>query len=110
MLPTDFAPPTTLALGRVADRRARQFWDPDHVMALKMAADAHPPQPEQDCCSRNDILWDLAAVYPSSVRWTDRLPPATLFNGPVADVVGAIGRAVEHQPAKGSVVIPPPVG
>jgi hypothetical protein len=51
-----------------------------------LAADARDPQPEQDCCIRKSVLWDLAAVYPPGVKWTDRVPPATFFNGPVVKV------------------------
>ena len=86
MLPTDLAPPITAVLGRVSDTRARQYWDPDHLLAKRMAADARSPQPEQDCCQRNGILWDLAAVYPKGAVWNDRMPAATIFNGPVADM------------------------
>jgi hypothetical protein len=55
-----------------------------------MKKDARSPQPEQDCCVRSGILWDLAAVYPAGALWSDRMPPATLFNGPVVDVIPAI--------------------
>jgi hypothetical protein len=52
-------------------------------MALRLAADAHDPQPKQDCCLRNDFLWDLAALYPPGVEWKDTMPPGSFFNGPV---------------------------
>lgn len=86
ILSTDWSPPSTFALNRIPDLRARQFWDPDHVVAKKLAADKREPQPEQECCERGGILWDLAAVYPRGATWSDRVPPAVLFNGPVVDV------------------------
>jgi len=32
---------------------------------------------------KNDVLWDLAAVYPQDRQWTEALPAAVLFDGPV---------------------------
>ena len=98
MLATDVAPPVTAVLRRVSDARARQYWDPNHLLARQLAADARRPQPEPECCERSGILWDLAAVYPAGSRWEERLPPATFFNGPVADVADAIGAAVLRPP------------
>ena len=86
ILPTDQAPPLSSVLGRMADVRVQQYWDPRHMISEQMKKDARPPQPSQDCCVRNGHLWDLAAVYPAGATWTDRLPTATLFNGSVVDV------------------------
>jgi hypothetical protein len=94
MLATDLAPPITAVLRRVSDRRAQQYWDPDHLVAKQLAADARPPQPEPDCCERNGVLWDLAAVYAKGARWDERMPPAILFNGSVVDAADAIATAV----------------
>lgn len=88
--PMDWAPPVNAVLRRVPDRRAQQYWDPDHVVAKQLARDARPPQPVPDCCDKSGILWDLAAVYAKGVTWTDRMPPAVVFNGPVVDVVQSI--------------------
>lgn len=60
------------------------------------------PKRSAECCSRDDILWDLAAVYPPSVAWTDRPPPATIFNGPVVDVAGTVEAALTRQPVPGA--------
>jgi len=70
----------------IRDGRARQYWDPNHVVAKKLAADRRTPQPEEECCERAGILWDLVAVYPRGAAWNDRMPVAVLFNGPVIDV------------------------
>jgi hypothetical protein len=70
-------------LARLKDSRARQYWDPQHLLALRLAKDARAPQPKQDCCLRDDFLWDLAALYPPGAEWKDSLPPATFFNGPI---------------------------
>jgi len=72
-------------MARLKDSRARQYWDPKHLLALRLAADAPASQPKQDCCTRGNILWDLAAVYPAGAEWKDSLPAATFFNGPVVE-------------------------
>ncbi len=98
ILPTDWAAPTTFALHRMKDRRAQQYWDPNHLVARKLAADARSPQPAHECCDQSGVLWDLAAVYPKGVLWGDRMPVATVFNGPVSDVKSAIESALAAPP------------
>jgi hypothetical protein len=94
MLPTDWSAPSGYVLRRLSDARVQQYWDPNHVLATQMKKDAGPPQPAQDCCERSEILWDLAAVYPTGSVWSDRMPPAVVFNGPVVDVIDAIEKAL----------------
>ena len=100
IIQTDFAPPTTGVLGRTSDRRVQQYWDGEHVLATRMAADARAPQPEQDCCVKGGVLWDLAAVYPKGATWSDRMPTATVFNGPVVDIIEAIDAALAEQSSR----------
>lgn len=92
--PWDVAPPGRWVMSTLSDPRARQFWDPRHLIAQRLAADARPPQPTEDCCTRQGTLWDIAAVYPAGATWTDRIPPAVVFNGPIIDVADAIESAV----------------
>jgi hypothetical protein len=94
ILATDWRPPTTGTLGRLADQRVRQFWDKEHLMALRLARDARPPQPEESCCERAGVLWDLAAVYPAGAQWHDALPVAAVFDGPVFRVTAKIEGAL----------------
>lgn len=94
MLPTDWAPPASSVLRRLSDGRVQQYWDPNHLLAAQMKKDAREPQPVQDCCIRSGTLWDLAAVYPPGSIWSDRMPAATVFNGPVVDVTDAIEDAL----------------
>jgi hypothetical protein len=94
MLPTDWAAPARSVLSRLSDQRVQQYWDPNHLLAAQMKKDARAPQPVQDCCIRSGILWDLAAVYPAGSTWSDRMPAATMFNGPVLDVTDAIENAL----------------
>jgi hypothetical protein len=92
---SDVAPPISSVLHRLSDSRVRQFWDRKHVLSAQMMKDARPPQPVQDCCERSGHLWDLAAVYPAGATWTDRLPPATIFNGPVVDLADSLTAALD---------------
>jgi hypothetical protein len=98
MLPTDWQSPTSGVLARLKDSRARQYWDPRHLLAFRLAADAHDPQPKQNCCLRDNILWDLAALYPAGAEWKDSLPPATFFNGPVVKQKHALESALNLTP------------
>jgi hypothetical protein len=68
------------------------------VLATQMKDDARAPQPVQDCCVRSGILWDLAAVYPPGSTWSDRMPQALVFNGPVVDVIPMIEAALAAVP------------
>lgn len=85
ILQADWTRPTSGVLARVADTRAQQYWDPGHLTAAKMAEalKADPQHPEPRCCTSNDILWDLIAVYPRGVTWNTTLPRATYIDGPV---------------------------
>src|ERR1017187_6578037 len=83
MLATDWQSPTSGVLARLKDVRARQYWDPGHLLAKRLGADARDPQPKQACYLRKSILWELAAPSPPGVEWKDVFPAATFFNGPV---------------------------
>lgn len=94
ILVTDWSKPGNRVLGRITDSRARQIWDSQHLVAKQLAKDARPPQPEQECCMNDGILWDLAAVYPPDAQWKEAMPPAVLFNGTVVDMEQQIEAAV----------------
>ena len=94
ILMTDMTLPGRWALSTLSDSRVQQFWDPSHLISQKLKADARPPQLEPECCEQRGTLWDLAAVYPAGATWTDRVPPAVVFNGPIVDVTSAIETAI----------------
>lgn len=87
ILATDLTPPISAVLERMPDLRVRQYWDPNHLVAKQLASDARPPQQKEACCVKDGILWDLVAIYPKGALWTERMPPASLFNGTVVDVI-----------------------
>lgn len=83
----DWQRPTTAALARLSDPRVSQFWDHDHRLANQIEKDAVASQGRPNCCEAKNILFDLAAVYPAAGKWSDRLPPPTVFDGPIVNVV-----------------------
>ena len=100
ILVTDLAAPISSVLRRMADVRVQQYWDRGHALSEQMKKDARPPQPTEDCCERRGHLWDLAAVYPPGATWTDRMPAATIFNGPVVDITDQLARALSDGAAQ----------
>jgi hypothetical protein len=94
ILASDFTAPNTLVLRRIGDPRARHYWDKEHVLAKRIGRDARPPQSETRCCRQEEILWDIAAVYPKGARWDATMPPAIVFDGPVLYVTDEINRAL----------------
>ena len=92
ILATDWRPPSGSTLARIADGRARQFWDPKHVVSgeLKIRASRTPPEPKPDCCVQKGFYWDEAILYPVGAHWKDA--SASLFwNGPVVKVIPLLG-------------------
>ena len=94
ILASDFMAPTTGALRRISDARARHYWDEDHVLAKVMKRDARSPQPKEECCENDGVLWDLVAIYPPGARWEARMPPAMMFDGPVYRLTEKINAAL----------------
>jgi hypothetical protein len=94
ILPTDVSKPISIVLNRLSDSRVTQFWDKGHVLATRMAADARAPQPTQECCIRNNHLWDLVAFYPANVKWGSQMPTAMVFDGPVVRIEDEIRKAL----------------
>ena len=82
MLPTDWSRPSGWVQSRISDPRVAQFWDRDHLVAKELRQQF--PSSQAICCQRSGILWDFAALYPSSVQWGNAVP--VYFGGAVVDV------------------------
>jgi hypothetical protein len=92
ILPTDWRPPSSSTLGRVADGRARQFWDPKHLVAAELKTRATRAHIHPDCCTQKGFYWDEAILYPAGTQWKDA--EASLFwNGPVVRIVPSLETA-----------------
>src|SRR2546426_8134397 len=48
------------------------------------------------CCENSGILWDMVALYPAGVRWTDGAP--TFFDGPVWKISLELSKRLSDQP------------
>jgi hypothetical protein len=99
ILATDWKAPSRSTLARIPDRRARQFWDPQHLVAAKIAriAEQKPVQPEPDCCVNKGFHWDEVALYGPHVRWSNG-PTPVYWNGPVYRVTSALEQALNELP------------
>jgi hypothetical protein len=99
MLPTDLRSPVHSTLGRIPDQRARQFWDPQHLVARELAriAAGNPGQPKPDCCIDHGFFWDEAILYAPHSKWP-QTPAAVFWNGPVVRVTPALEKALQIRP------------
>lgn len=95
MLATDWRSPSRMNLARISDQRARQFWDPTHLVAqeLNRFAKDHAAQPEPECCFDKGFYWDDAILYVPQSRWKDAAPPLFL-NGPVWKQIPGLEKAL----------------
>ena len=99
MLATDLRPPVHSILSRIPDKRASQFWDPQHLVAKELLriAGEHPERPKPACCVDNGFFWDDAILFPARSLW--RQAPAPIFwNGPVVRMTTALEQALQNRP------------
>lgn len=98
MLSSDWRAPKRGTLARIPDTRARQFWDPQHLVTkqLKRFAAENPAQPHPDCCVDNGFFWDEAILFRAGPRWREA-PVAAFWNGTVVRTVGSLEQALQPQ-------------
>jgi hypothetical protein len=87
VLATDWRPPDSSALARLAGPRVAQFWDRPHRLsaAIREAGDDRVLGARR---IRNSIVWDYVAVFSPGTRWEDRFPVPAYAGAPVLDVIG----------------------
>jgi len=97
ILATDWTPPGEVALARIPDKRVRQFWDPEHLVAsaLSEKAKQKPPEPPPACCVQKGYDWDQVILYPSGAHWNEA-PASAFWNGPVVRVVPGLEKAMNE--------------
>jgi len=96
ILATDWRPPSGSTLGRIADGRARQFWDPNHAVSSELKTRARSPsQVKPDCCIQKGFHWDEVVLFPPGGRWKDG-PVPVLWNGPVVRVVSSLENSLKE--------------
>lgn len=95
ILPTDWRAPSWSTLHRIPDTRAKQFWDPNHIVAQELSriAKEKPGQLQPACCVQRGFFWDEAIVYDPQAKWKDDPSPA-FMNGPVVKVAVGLQSAL----------------
>jgi hypothetical protein len=91
VLPTDFVPPSTAALGRIPDARAAQYWDGKR--ALSHLLGEH---------NRSSVVWDYIAVYAPGKMWQDAPPKPIYSDNPVRDVISGAKESIDRLLAAGT--------
>lgn len=97
ILATDWRLPGAITLRRIPDRRARQFWDPHHLVAQQLAriSQQKAGKLEPDCCVRKGFHWDEAILYPPHLRWSEE-PDPVFWNGPVYRITASLDKALSE--------------
>ena len=82
---------------RLGNQRARQFWDPTHLVAeeLNGRSIAKRPGIKPACGLNRGFYWDDAILYAPHAQWRDE-PLASFWNGPVVHVVPALESALRN--------------
>jgi hypothetical protein len=97
MLATDWGAPSRSTLARISDQRARQFWDPKHLVSLQLSRIkmAKPGQHEPDCCQDDGFYWDDAILFAPHSHWKD-MAVSVFWNGPVWRIIPSLEKAVPN--------------
>lgn|ERR1700674_4151024 len=95
ILPTDWRAPSWSTLRRIPDPRAKQFWDPNHLVAQELGriAKEKPGRLQPACCVQNGFFWDEAIVYRLQEKWKDE-PSPVFMSGPVVKVAAGLQSAL----------------
>ena len=82
VLPTDLAAPSTMTLKRIADPRASQYWDNEHLVSKSLG--------EED-----GVVWDYVAVYTQGKLWDRGPPEPTYSKAPVIHAIEGTREAIQ---------------
>ena len=95
ILATDWRSPSRSILARIPDTRAKQFWDPKHLVAQELGriAKGKPEKPKPDCCVNKGFFWDEVILYTPHSRWKEA-PTSIYLNGPVVRVMPGLEEAL----------------
>ncbi len=106
VLPTDWKSPGTGTLGRLFDRRVRQFWDKEHLISAEMrkAAESYPSEIPVQRRRTNDkadgILWDAIAIFKPGAKWDTTMPVPKFLGGTVVKVIGDVEGQLSAAPRR----------
>jgi len=95
ILPTDWRAPSWSTLRRIPDARAKQFWEPNHLVAqeLNRIAKEKPGQLQPRCCTSKGFFWDEAIVYTPRAKWESG-PSPRFMSGPVVEITAGLQSAL----------------
>ncbi len=96
ILVTDWGAPSGGALARISDARARQFWDPHHVISVALEKMARQIAPAPGPNSGKGFYWDMAIAFAPHARWEND-PAPSFWRGPVYQIVPALGQSLSKQ-------------
>lgn len=82
ILPTDLAAPSTMTLKRIADTRASQYWDKEHLVSKSIG-------------ETEGVVWDYVAVYPLGKLWEKGPPEPTYSKAPVIHAIEGTREAIQ---------------
>jgi len=82
VLPTDLAAPSTMTLKRIADTRASQYWDKEHLVSKSIG-------------ETDGVVWDYVAVYPPGKFWETGPPEPVYSHDPVVRAIDGTREAVQ---------------
>jgi len=90
ILVTDSIGVKPVALARVSDRRAVQFWDKSHQLSTHMGGPASfgPKSGAKILFDMDEYVWDFVAVYAPGFRWKDSGQSPAFAGAPVVKVIG----------------------
>jgi hypothetical protein len=99
MLATDLRSPVRSTLARIPDKRASQFWDPQHLVSqeLRRLADQSSAAMKPNCCIDNGFFWDDAIVFAPNSTWRQASAPI-FWNGQIVRVTAALEKALHIRP------------
>ena len=88
ILVTDSVGVKSLALARIPDRRATQFWDKGHQLSAHMGGPASfgPKSGAKILFDMDEYVWDFVAVYAAGFRWRDSGASPGFAGAPVVKV------------------------
>jgi len=92
ILVTDSIGVKPVALARVSDCRAVQFWDKSHQLSTHMGGPASfgPKSGAKILFDMDEYVWDFVAVYAPGFRCKDSSQSPAFAGAPVVKVIGEL--------------------
>lgn len=100
VLVSDFAPPSTAALGLIHDPRAEQYWDRELALSKELLRSAFSDPRRYNTITAqvgpDAIVWDTVALFPPRALWNRDVPVPVYSGHTVLDSAGGLTAALER--------------